>query len=104
MPAAPFVAIAQELPCASRSSRNTEVIVALSDILVEGVANARLGQFNGPATARRRGGNSGRIRLIGPVEAREKDRRRNEHSVHCVLNSVDESTDIQRLGLNLGRP
>jgi hypothetical protein len=26
-----------------------------------------------------------------------------ELSVHCVLNSVDESTDVRRLGLNLGR-
>jgi hypothetical protein len=33
----------------------------------------------------------------------ENDRRRNELSVHCALNSVDESIDNQRLGLNLGR-
>jgi hypothetical protein len=32
----------------------------------------------------------------------ENNRRRNELSVHCALNSVDESMDIQRLGLNLG--
>jgi excisionase family DNA binding protein len=32
----------------------------------------------------------------------ENDRRRNKLSVHCAVNGVDESTDNQPLGLNLG--
>jgi hypothetical protein len=32
----------------------------------------------------------------------EHDRRRSELAIHRVSNSVDESMDIQRLGLNLG--
>jgi hypothetical protein len=33
----------------------------------------------------------------------ENDRRRNELAIHCALNRVDKSTDIEPLGLNLAR-
>jgi hypothetical protein len=33
----------------------------------------------------------------------ENDRRRRELAIHCALNRVDKSTDIEPLGLNLAR-
>jgi hypothetical protein len=42
--------------------------------------------------------------LPAAAKARVQVRRRSELSVHCALNSIDESRAIPRLGLNLGRP
>jgi hypothetical protein len=33
----------------------------------------------------------------------ENDRRRNELAIHCALNRIEESKNIQRLGLDLDR-